>query len=123
MSLADRTIRLGGRDYTMRFSVRAMAALQDHWGVKSFQEVSDKMNTLDEQLSADDLVGILWAGLRTHHREITKEDVLDILDEAESLEAIQRSITLALIGALPDEDRGPANGAPLGPTSPGQPTE
>ena len=123
MSLADRVISLGGRDFTLRYSVRAMAALQDHWGLKSFQEVSNRMEVLDEQLSAHDLVGILWAGLRTHHREMTKDDVMDILDEAESLQAIQQSITLALIGALPDEEKGPPGPAPLGPTSPGQPTE
>lgn len=79
-ALADRQLEAGGRVYTLRFSVRAMAALQDHYGVASFNDVAERLQNV-AAIGAGDLVAIVWAGLRTHHPEVTKDEVLGILDE------------------------------------------
>lgn len=100
MSAQDKQIKIGDKTYTIRFSVRALTALQEHWGLKSFQEVAQKMSKLNESVSIDDLVGFVWAGLRTHHREMTKEDVLDLIDEL-GMENIESVFSEALVGALP----------------------
>lgn len=103
--LADRQVRIGSRSYTLRFSVRAMAALQDHWGLQSLKAVGDRMAALGADLGVDDLVGILWAGLRTHHPGLTQADVLDMLDEA-GMDGLLEALSSALAGALPDSEGG-----------------
>lgn len=99
--LADRQVTIGGSRFTLRFSVRAMAALQEHWGLPSFKAVGARMAELGDDLGVDDLVGILWAGLRTHHPDVTKEDVLDLVDAA-GMDGLVDAMAAALEGALAD---------------------
>lgn len=100
MSSQDTQIQIGEKSYTVRFSVRAMNALQEHWKLKSFQEVAKKISTLQENVQIDDLVGFVWAGLRTHHRDLTKEDVFDLIDEV-GVQGIEGLLSSALSGSLP----------------------
>jgi hypothetical protein len=97
---ADRTLVVGGRSYTLRFSIRAMAALQDHYDLQSLDAVGKKLQDT-ANISIDDMVAIMWAGLRTHHRDTTMEDALDILDEL-GMEGMQKTLGEAMAGAMPD---------------------
>jgi len=106
---ADRQIEVGGRAITLRYSIKAMAALQDHWGLASFQEVGGKMQGLGESLSADDMVAIFWAGTRTHHPEIGKAEVLDLIDDA-GIEEIQGAMLDAFAGGSGDAPAGKEGG-------------
>lgn len=103
---ADRQIVIGDNRYTLRFSVRAMAALQDHYQLPSLTAVGEKLQDSDN-LSVKDMVAMLWAGLRTHHRDVSLEDALDMLDEM-GLENMQSMLGDAMQGAMPDAD--PATG-------------
>lgn len=79
---ADAQIMIGAQAYTLRFSVKALAALQDHWELASISAVSDKLSRLDDDgLTIEDYQALLWAGLRTHHPGVDKELCLDLLDE------------------------------------------
>lgn len=79
-TLADRQITVGGQTYTLRFSIRALACLQEHYGLESIDAVGHRLADT-EKFGVEDLIAIVWAGLRTHHREVDKEQVLDMLDE------------------------------------------
>lgn len=95
---ADRQVTIDGKVLNLRYSIKAMAALQDHWGLKSFQQVGAKMQALGQELSAGDMVAIIWAGLRTHHPDIDKGAVLDMIDEL-GLNELQEVMTEAFAGA------------------------
>lgn len=97
---ADRQIEIGEESYTLRFSVRAMAALQDHYQLSSLTAVGEKLSDGDN-LSINDMVAMLWAGLRTHHADVTFEQATDILDDM-GLENMQSVLGEALQGAMPD---------------------
>lgn len=99
--VTDQQVRIGGKSYTLRFSVKALAALQEHWRLASFREVGDRLGGIGDAMGADDLVGILWAGLRTHHAEIDKTDVLDLIDAA-GMDGLVTAISVAIAGSLPD---------------------
>ncbi|HSH40544.1 MAG TPA: GTA-gp10 family protein [Arenicellales bacterium] len=98
----DRTIEVNGTTYTLRFSIRAMAALQDHYGLPSLDAVGKKLQDT-ENLSIEDMVAIMWAGLRTHHRDLTMDDALDMLDEL-GVNGMQQTLGEAMAGAMPDDD-------------------
>lgn len=72
----------GERSLTLRFSTKALAAMQDHWGCKTLNEVGAKLEGLEgEDTTLDDFAAILWAALRTHHPAITKDEAYDLLDD------------------------------------------
>lgn len=100
--LADRQFTLGGETYTLRFSVRAMGALQDHFGLKSLNQVGERLQQLGADLGVEDLAAVLWAGLRSHHPEISKDDALGLLDDA-GLDGLDSVVGEAFAAAAPDD--------------------
>ncbi|CAN5480752.1 hypothetical protein BH10PSE7_BH10PSE7_15500 [soil metagenome] len=76
----DRQIEVSGRSYTLRYSLKAMAALQDHYGLASIDEVAQHLSDAN-RMGVNDIVALIWAGLRTHHPEVTQEQTLDLVDE------------------------------------------
>lgn len=101
-AVADRQITIGDNSYTLRFSVRAMAALQDHYQLPSLTAVGAKLQDSDN-LSITDMVAMLWAGLRTYHPEITFDEALGMLDDM-GIENMQSVLGDAMQGAMPDAD-------------------
>lgn len=90
----DRQISLAGHTLTIRYSLKATLALKDAWGLASDNEIEARM----QSPGLDDFVTILWAGLRTHHPDVTREDVLDWADDA-GLDGIQQAMGDAIDGA------------------------
>lgn len=76
--LQDVQIELGGRSLTLRFSIKATLALKERWGLENDREVQAKM----AKASMSEFIDIVWAGLRTHHPEISHDDVMTFLDDA-----------------------------------------
>lgn len=104
---ADRQVSVGGRSLTLRYSLKAFAALQDHFEAKSINGVVAKLNALGEDLAVDDLVALFHAGLRSHHPEITRADTLNLLDEL-GPQAIGGEIMQALSAAVDSGGEGAA---------------
>jgi len=99
---ADRQISVGEKSYTLRFSVRAMAALQEHFGLHNLNDTAAKVYGLAKSgASLDDLVALLWAGLRTHHPAMSKQNVLDLVDDL-GVDGLQLAIIEGLAAAAPD---------------------
>lgn len=78
---ADIQFALDGKPLTLRFSARALAALQDHWQLGDLDQVAGKLAEIEQgKLSVQDAAAMLWAGLRTHHPEVTLDEAFDVLD-------------------------------------------
>jgi hypothetical protein len=75
----DAQITIAGQSLTVRFSNKAWIALEQIWG-ESPGEVQKRFN--GDGLSITRMNDILWAALRTHHKEVTRDDVIDLLDDA-----------------------------------------
>lgn len=117
----DRSIKVGDKTYTLRLSVRAMIALQDHYGLKSMTEVGQHLEGLGEDVTPQDLVAVLWAALRTHHPDVDMDCALDILDEL-GIQAMQEVLGDAFAAASPDKEGDAGDGAE-NPSDPGQSTQ
>lgn len=97
-SLQDVPIEIGGRSYLLRYSIKATLALKDRWKCESDREVQARM----AKATMEEFVDIFWAGLRTHHPEVTPEQVLDLLDDA-GADGMTSAVTQALNAAAPPE--------------------
>lgn len=98
----ERQISIAGKSYTLKYSARAWAALQDHFGLSSLKAVQARLADQD-QFGVGDMVAVLWAGLRTHHREVSQDDVLEMID-AMGLEEAGNAVGDAFGGAAGEEE-------------------
>jgi len=101
-TLQDVNVSLGGRSFTLRYSIKATLALKERWKLDDDREVQAVM----AKPSMGQFVDIFWAGLRTHHPEVTPEDVLDILDEA-GADGMSAAVIQALEASSPPESNDP----------------
>lgn len=107
----DVQIEAGGAAYTLRFSAKALAALQDCWGLSDLDAVATKLTALDSgAVTMADYTEMLWAALRTHHRDVTKEVAFDLLDDM-GLPAFEAALGAAM-GASSAEGGGDASANP-----------
>lgn len=74
----DIPLTVGDKTYQLRFSVIAMSALQDRWGLDNDKEVVAKI----QKGNLKDVVTVLWACMQTHHPELTEQFVMGMLDDA-----------------------------------------
>lgn len=110
---ADVQFAIDGRPLTLRFSARALAALQDYWQLSNLDEVGQKLSEIESGgLSVQDAAAMFWAGLRTHHKELTVDDALDLLD------SIGVANFEALLGAALSGATGGGSNAPENPPKP-----
>jgi len=111
--LQDRQITLDGVTYSLRYSVKATIALQEAWGAESIQAAEGRLAEAMKPGAAVDIadfVTIIWAGMRTHHPEMTPEQVLDLLDDG-GLEGLERNMREAVeAGSAPAPDPHPGHG-------------
>lgn len=78
----DIQFELDGKTRTLRFSAKALAALQDEWGMENLDQVAVKLAQLESNgLTVKDAAAMLWAGFRTHHPEVTVDQAFDLLDD------------------------------------------
>lgn len=97
-ALQDKSVTVGGRKLTVRYSLRATLFLKEQWKLEEDREVQARM----ARAGMSDFVDIFWAGLQTHHRELTRDQVLDLLDE-EGMEGLAVVVTDAITdSAAPD---------------------
>ncbi|MGH9594334.1 MAG: GTA-gp10 family protein [Bryobacteraceae bacterium] len=100
---------LDGRPYTLRFSAKALAALQDYWQLENLSAVNAKLLEIDNGgLAVADLAALLWAGLRTHHPDVTIEKADDLLDSI-GIANFERLLGAAISGASGGGETAPAN--------------
>lgn len=107
-SSPDRTVKVGGKSLQLKFSIRAMIALQDRWGLSDDPDMAadgaksatDKVQDRIAKAAMADFVTIVWAATRSKHPELTEEDVLEMLDEA-GLEGLHETLSSVMSAATP----------------------
>lgn len=101
-SLPDVPLVLQGQTFQMRFGVRALLALKRHWKLESQEEVQAAIASKSRDLET--MVDVIWAALQTHHRDMTNEDVLDLID-GEDLGIAAERLAEAMKAAGPPEPK------------------
>lgn len=99
--LPDNTVKLAGQTYTFNFGLRAVLALQRLWKLKDQRAV--QAHIAEHQGDMEIMLDCVWAALQTHHRTLTPDDILDLLDKhpkdaAKALEAL----TVAMSAGEPE---------------------
>lgn len=111
----DQPIKVGGKSLVLRFSLRAMLALRDRWKYQDDEPGTEGARTADQKVidrlsdpGFEDFVTILWAATRSHHPELTEEELLDALDAGGvgGLKGVLESV----IGAGAPPEAGPTKG-------------
>lgn len=106
----DKPVKIGGKNLVLRFSMRAMLALKDQWKLADDADMTAEGAITGDQKaiarlsnpSMDDFVVIVWAACRTHHPDLTIEDVLALLDDG-GLEGLKETLdSVVKAGAPPD---------------------
>jgi hypothetical protein len=107
----DVQIIIDGQPYTLRFSMCAHVTLQDYYDDATFEEVAARLQT---KLKARDVVAFSWAGMRTHHPDLTWDDALHLVDKY-GMQAMVGAVVRAFTAAMPENEGGA--GDPGGPLS------
>ena len=89
---------LAGQPYKMKFGMKAIIALDRAYGIN----LMDQEKAAGIEMTPLMLTKILWAGLQRHHRDLTLEDVEDLLDDSDQ-EEINNAVKDAFSHAMSDE--------------------
>lgn len=96
-------LTLDGGTYSFLFGIRAMEALKERWGLEEDREIQAKLATA----GSSQLVDLLWAGLLENHRELSRDDVLSLVDRT-GLEDLPDQLMGAMEGSMPPAQKGGA---------------
>lgn len=107
----DVDLEIEGKKYTLRFSTRATMSLMDKWGLTEQRELQAAMAEKGKTMGG--MVDIIWSSLQTHHRGMTTDDVIDMLDSTD-ISSVMQKVADAIQRAVPDlpKDKGQAETAP-----------
>ncbi|WP_173931391.1 GTA-gp10 family protein [Chelativorans sp. Marseille-P2723] len=94
-------LQVGGRAYTLSFSVNALCELEDALG----QPVAQIANALNDPDTArlSTVRALVWAGLRDHHDEVGVKEAGDIITDA-GIPACMEAIGKAFKAAFPEQE-------------------
>lgn len=97
-SLQDRRIEIGGKTYTIRVSIKFFLALQERWELANDTEVRAAIP--DKAKNMRGMVDVVWAGLQSNHPDLSWDDVLSLLDQAD-MEKVGEALTQGMEAAAP----------------------
>ena len=94
----DVPLVIGTKQFHLRFGLRAFLTLQREFGLKDANEVQAHIanNTGDLEL----MITVVWAALQTHHKDVSKDDLIDMLDGVDLAE-VAASLATAMAAAAP----------------------
>jgi len=91
-------VMLAGKPYKMKFGMKAIIALDRAFGIN----LLDQGEASKLEMTPLVLTKLLWSGLQRYHRDLTPEDVEDLLDDSDQDE-IESTIKDAFAHAMEDE--------------------
>lgn len=111
----ESVLKVGGRDYTLAFSINAMCEIEYVLDRSTDQILRDLIASPPLHV----VRALLWGGLRTHHPDIDLQAAGVLMEELGGTDAALDAIGAGMISAFPeakggDADR-PRKGAPAGP--------
>lgn len=103
----DLEVQFGELHLKLRFSMKALLALRDLWKVQADNEIQLRLN----RGAVTDLLDFVWAATRTHHPEVTRDQLIDLFDELGGEPLVQAVQDLVGAQAAPtDPKETPAGG-------------
>lgn len=96
----DVPFKVGETEYTLRFSIDAICALEDAAGKGFIALTADMQNV--ERMSMGLVRKVLWAGLREHHPDITLKQAGDLIIPAGGMQKVLGYIEVAFVAAFPE---------------------
>lgn len=109
----DFPITIRGHEFTLAYPLLALEAYEDETGEtlmgdsRSKAEIVAAFEQLPVRQRMDRSLDLLWAGLITHHPEITRDDVRRMVF-LRDLPAIEPVVSRAFKASLPDLEEAPA---------------
>lgn len=98
VSSRDKQVTMAGKTWTLRMSIKAVMRLKDHWKLGTDEEVVKRLN----RPGLTDVAALVWAGLATHHPDVSLDEVIDAIDE-EGLASAADATNAAIAGAVQGE--------------------
>ena len=105
----DFPITIGGKQYTLSYPIEALWAYEDESGEKLFdetrtkEEIQEAYEKLPVRARMKRTTALLWAGLITHHSDITIKEVGRMVHLRE-FSAIQKAVQEAFAATLPSAE-------------------
>ncbi len=104
-SLQDRRIEIGGQTYTIRVSIKFFLALQEKWDLPD--DAAVRAAIPDKAKNMRGMVDVVWAGLQSHHPDLSWDQTLALLDGADMGAVAEALATGMEAAAPPTKDRPP----------------
>ena len=90
-------VKLAGREFKLKFGMKALIKLDSEFGINVMEDGGASIANTPAMLAK-----IVWAGLQRYHRDLSLDDVEDLLDDSETSE-IEKVIQDAFVSATEDE--------------------
>lgn len=102
----DRQTTIAGQAFTLRFSTKAIRALRDLWSLSTDGEVLGRVEVQSSDVDVDFAADMVWAALRTHHKDVPRDTVTDLLDDhgISGLPGLVNILIETLQGSMPPPD-------------------
>lgn len=94
-------LEAGGKMYTLAVGMNTLVALEQLFSTAERRMTYQEVIALANRNSFTHIRGLLWAMLRKHHREMTPDQVGDLIDEV-GLFAIDQRLQDAVREMVPD---------------------
>lgn len=91
----------GGKNYTLRFSIDAICALEGETGRGIVALISELQDP--DKMSLRLARQVLWAGLQEHHPELTVKEAGELIPKAGGMLKVMETFGAAFSAAFPQE--------------------
>lgn len=93
-ALPTSEMTLNGQKLTLKMGYLCLVSLQKHWGLKSYRDVQAHIANNMEDLNI--VADLIWGMTRSHHAEMSHDDVVRFIDSAPDLGVLMDAVTEAL---------------------------
>lgn len=93
-ALPTASLKLGGKELTLKMGYLCLVSLQKHWKLKSYRDVQAHIAENMEDLET--IGAIIWGMTRSHHKEMSLDDVYAFIDGADDLGQLMEAVGDAL---------------------------
>jgi len=89
------------RERHLKFGLRALRAIEEKTGRSALGDEFWK----DKEPSTEDFITLIWAGLLHEDKELTIDQVIDLVDEYSSIPELLAALTKAYKVAMPEPEK------------------
>lgn len=94
-------LKISGQVLKLKMGYLCLVSLQKLWGLKSYRDVQAHIANNMEDIT---LIGeLIWGMTRSHHEDMTLQDVAKFIDAADDLGELMASVGEALNNGSPPE--------------------